>query len=43
MLSFYYDVLAKYMNETDFEMCEMDTDSLYFALSGSSLDLSYKT
>ena len=38
MLSFYYDFLLKYIDEKDFEMCEMDTDSLYFALSEKELD-----
>lgn len=33
MLSFYYDCLDKWCLRKDFEMCEMDTDSAYFAIS----------
>ena len=38
MLAFYYDFLLKFVNPKDFEMCEMDTDSFYFALSTEKLD-----
>ena len=38
MLAFYYDFLLKFIDTKDFEMCEMDTDSFYFALSKSKLD-----
>jgi hypothetical protein len=38
MLAFYYDFLLKFIDRKDFEMCEMDTDSLYFALSTTDLD-----
>ena len=38
MLAFYYDFLLKFIDRTDFEMCEMDTDSFYFALSTTELD-----
>ena len=38
MLQFYYDFLDKYVDRRDFELCEMDTDSLYFALSSKKLD-----
>ena len=38
MLAFYYDFLLKFIHEKDFEMCEMDTDSFYFALSTEKLD-----
>jgi hypothetical protein len=38
MLAFYYDFLLKFIDRKDFELCEMDTDSLYLALSGDSLD-----
>ena len=38
MLAFYYDFLLKFIDTKDFEMCEMDTDSFYFALSGTKLD-----
>lgn len=33
MLQFYYDFLDKYVDRSDFEYCEMDTDSAYMALS----------
>ena len=38
MLMFYYDFLTKYINRRDFQLCEMDTDSLYFALSSTNFD-----
>ena len=38
MLEFYYDFLFKFIDKTKFEMCEMDTDSFYFALSEEALD-----
>ena len=38
MLQFYYDCLLNYIKKEDFQLCEMDTDSLYFAISGSSLE-----
>lgn len=38
MLEFYYDCLLQFFKWSDFELCQMDTDSLYFAISGSSLD-----
>ena len=37
MLEFYYDFLDKYIGRSDSELCYMDTDSLYLALSGESL------
>ena len=37
MLEFYNDFLDKYINRSDFELCYMDTDSFYLALSGESL------
>ena len=37
MLEFYYDFLDKYIDRSDFELCYMDTDSFYLALSGESL------
>ena len=33
MLQFYYDCLDRYLDRSDFEMVQMDTDSLYFAVS----------
>ena len=38
MLEFYYDFLDKYFNRQDFELCYMDTNSFYLAISGDSLD-----
>ena len=38
MLQFYYDFLDKYIDRRDYELCEMDTDSLYFAISAGSID-----
>ena len=38
MLQFYYDCLLKYFDTSDFELCEMDTDSFYIAISGNSLE-----
>ena len=37
MLQFYYDFLDKYLDRSDFQMCEMDTDSGYIAISGESV------
>ena len=38
MLQFYFDFILRYIHPSDFEMCEMDTDSAYLALSGESID-----
>ena len=38
MLQFYYDFLDKYLDRTDFQMCEMDIDSAYIAISGESVE-----
>ena len=38
MLDFYYSVIARFIDISDFQMAEMDTDSLYFSISGPSLD-----
>ena len=38
MLEFYYDFLDKYVDRRDFELIQMDTDSLYMALSGKDID-----
>ena len=38
MLEFYYDFMDCYVDRSDFEYCEMDTDSAYMAISGSSLE-----
>ena len=38
MLQFYYDCLDRYLDRSDFEMAQMDTDSLYFAVSKYNAD-----
>ena len=38
MLDFYYNCLQYYIDPSDYEMCEMDTDSLYFGISGQSIE-----
>ena len=38
MLQFYYDFLGKYLDRSDFQMCEMDTDSSYIAIAGASVE-----
>ena len=38
MLEFYYDFLDKYFSRQGFELCCMDTDSFYLAMSGGLLD-----
>jgi hypothetical protein len=38
MLQFYFDFMDVYVDRSDFEYCEMDTDSAYMAISGSTLD-----
>jgi hypothetical protein len=38
MLEFYYNFIDKYIDRSDFEMCQMDTDSNYFAFSADSID-----
>jgi hypothetical protein len=37
MLEFYYSFLLPNVGKDNFALCEMDTDSLYFAISGDSL------
>ena len=37
MLQFFYDFLRTFVSHTKYALCEMDTDSLYFALSEPSL------
>ncbi|XP_072172959.1 uncharacterized protein [Diadema setosum] len=38
MLQFYFDFLDVFMDRSDFEYVQMDTDSAYFALTGSSIE-----
>jgi len=43
MLELYYDFLLRFVDTNDFQLLQMDTDSLYMAISGSSLDAVIKT
>ena len=38
MLEFYYDFLDEYLNRRDFELIQMDTNSIYMAISGNSIN-----
>ena len=38
MLQFYYEFLDFYLDQRDFELIQMDTDSMYFALSRERLE-----
>ncbi|XP_031572492.1 uncharacterized protein LOC116306555 [Actinia tenebrosa] len=38
MLEFYYDCIDKYLDRSDFQYCEMDTDSAYIAFSRDSVE-----
>ena len=39
MLQFYFLLfLDKYLDRSDFQMCEMDTDSAYFAIAWESVE-----
>ena len=38
MLSFYFDCIDQFCDRSDFQLCEMDTDSLYMAISADGLD-----
>ena len=38
MLQFYYDFFDKYLDRSDFQKCEMDTDSAYIAIAGDSVE-----
>ena len=38
MLEFYYNFLDYYLDRRDFELIQMDTDSMYFALAHDTLD-----
>jgi hypothetical protein len=38
VLEFYYDFLDRFVDRQDFELIQMDTDSLYFALSATNLE-----
>ena len=38
MLEIYRDLMDKYLDRRNFELIQMDTDSLYMALSGDLID-----
>ena len=38
MLSFHFDLIDRYIDREDYNLLEMDTDSLYMAISGLTLD-----
>ena len=38
MLQFYYDFVDQFVSRSDYQLCEMDTDSLYMALSTPTLE-----
>jgi hypothetical protein len=38
MISFVYEVMYKFLDPMSYQLLEMDTDSLYMALSGSSIE-----
>ena len=38
MLEFYFDCIDKYFSRKDFCLIEMDTDSLYMAISSNNLE-----
>ena len=39
ILEFYHDILDKYINQCDFELIQVDTDSMYMAISGEIIKL----
>ena len=39
MLQFYFDFLDKYLDRSDFQYCEMDTDSAYIAIADQNGNL----
>ncbi|XP_066278985.1 uncharacterized protein [Branchiostoma lanceolatum] len=38
MLEFYYDFMIKFVDRSDFQYCEMDTDSAYIAISADRFE-----
>ena len=38
MLEFYYNFFDKYLNQRNFELIQIDTDLMYMAISGTSID-----
>ena len=43
MLAFYYDFLVKFFKKSKFELSQMDTNSLYFVVSGESVEKTLKS
>ena len=39
MLEFYYNLIDVYVNRSNFQYVEMDTDSTYMAVSAASLEV----
>ena len=42
MLEFYYDFLDQYFDRHDFELMQMDTDSIYIAISADQLEVIFR-
>ncbi|GFN95579.1 hypothetical protein PoB_002208500 [Plakobranchus ocellatus] len=42
MLQFHYDFVDRFVSRDNYQLCEMDTDSLYMALSANSLEEAVK-
>ena len=42
MLQFHYDCIDRYIDRCDYQLCEMDTDSLYIALAHPTLEEAVK-
>jgi hypothetical protein len=38
MLEFFYDCIKKYVRDDCYQFCEMDTDSLYLAIAGETIE-----
>ena len=42
MLDFFYNCVQKYVSKEDYSLVQCDTDSMYFSISGNSLDMVIK-
>ena len=42
MLQFYFDFMDKYLDRSEFQYCEMDTDSASIAIAGQSVEILVK-
>ena len=42
ILQFYYECLDRYIDRRDFELMQMDTDTLYFGLSTETLEVAVR-